>query len=181
MARGSMLIARTRTDTAQAAQLIREEIRAVDPDMALFNIRTLDEVLAQQRWLHRVFGTMFAVFAGIALVLAAVGLYAVTAYSVTQHTRDIGVRMLLGAQPFQVIWLFLRRAFIQVGIGLTIGLAAAFGVGRLLQSLLVQTSPSDPVTLVSIVVLLTVVALAACIWPARRATRLDPMQALRHE
>jgi ABC-type antimicrobial peptide transport system permease subunit len=129
----------------------------------------------------RVFGTMFTAFAVIALVLAGVGLYAVTAYLVTQHTRDIGVRMVLGAQPSQVIWVFLRRAFVQLGIGLAIGLAAAFGVGRLLQTLLVQTSPSDPVTLISVVVLVTVVAVAACIGPARRATRLDPLVALRHE
>jgi ABC-type antimicrobial peptide transport system permease subunit len=124
---------------------------------------------------------MFSVFAIIALVLAAVGLYAVTAYLVTQHTRDIGVRMVLGAQPGQVVWVFLRRAFIQLAIGLTIGLAAAFGVGRLLQTLLVQTSPSDPVTLISVVVLVSIVAVIACIGPARRATRLDPLIALRHE
>ena len=154
---------------------------AVDPDQALFNPRTMDELLAQQRWLLRVFSTMFAAFAIIALVLAAVGLYAVTAYAVTQHTRDIGVRMVLGAQPGQVIWLFLRRAFFQLTIGLSIGLAAAFGVGQLLQSLLVQTSSRDPVTLTSIVVLLALVAVVACIWPARRATRLDPLVALRHE
>jgi ABC-type antimicrobial peptide transport system permease subunit len=89
--------------------------------------------------------------------------------------------MVLGAQPGQVVWVFLRRAFIQLAIGLTIGLAAAFGVGRLLQTLLVQTSPSDPVTLISVVVLVSIVAVIACIGPARRATRLDPLIALRHE
>jgi predicted permease len=181
MARGAALLARTRSDPARAAEALREGIRAVDPDMALFNLRTMDEVLAQQRFFLRLFGTMFATFAVIALVLAAVGLYGVTAYSVTQHTREIGMRMVLGAKPPQVIWLFLRRAFVQLGIGLSIGIAAAFGVGQLLQSLLVQTSPRDPVTLVSIVVLLTLVAIAACIWPARKATRLDPLIALRHE
>ena len=181
MARGAMLIARTRTDSARATKALREAMLAVDPDQALFNPRTMDELLAQQRWLLRVFSTMFAAFAIIALVLAAVGLYAVTAYAVTQHTRDIGVRMVLGAQPGQVIWLFLRRAFFQLTIGLSIGLAAAFGVGQLLQTLLVQTSSRDPVTLTSIVVLLAVVAVVACIWPARRATRLDPLVALRHE
>ncbi len=181
MARSATLIARTRKDPAQTTKILREAILKVDPDQALVNPRTMEEILAQQRWLWRVFSTMFAVFAVIALVLAAVGLYAVTAYSVTQHTRDIGVRMVLGAQPGQVVWLFLRRAFVQLGIGLAIGLVAAFGVGRLLQSLLVQTSSRDPVTLISIVTLLTVVAVAACVWPARRATRLDPLVALRHE
>jgi putative ABC transport system permease protein len=178
---GMALIARTRAGAAQAGQTLREEMRVVDPDMALFNIRTLDEVMSQQRFLHRVFGTMFSLFAGIALILAAVGLYAVTAYAVTQHTREIGVRVVLGAAPAQVIALFLRRGAVQLGIGLLIGVAGAFGVGRLLQALLVQTSPRDPLTLVSIVALLTIVAAVACIVPARRATRLDPLHALRHE
>jgi putative ABC transport system permease protein len=135
-------------------------------------------VLAQQRW---VFGVMFGTFAIIALVLSAVGLYAVTTYSVTQRTSEIGVRMALGAQSAPVIWLFLRRAFVQLGIGLTIGLAGALAVGRMLQSLLVQTSSHDAVTLGSIVGILVFVALSASFWPARRATRLDPLIALRHD
>ena len=178
---GMALIARTRAGAAGAGQTLREEMRVVDPDMALFNIRTLDEVMSRQRFFHRVFGTMFSLFAGIALILAAVGLYAVTAYAVTQHTREIGMRLVLGARPGQVIALFLRRGAVQLGIGLVIGVAGAFGVGRLLQAQLVQTSPRDPLTLVSIVALLTIVAAVACIVPARRATRLDPLQALRHE
>jgi putative ABC transport system permease protein len=124
---------------------------------------------------------MFMVFAGIALVVAAVGLYAVTAYAVTQHTREIGVRLALGAQPGPVIWLFLKRSLGQLAIGVAIGLGAAVALGRVLQSFLVQTSTHDPLTLLSIVVLLTVVAIAACLGPARRATRLDPLLALRHD
>ena len=153
----------------------------VDPDQALATPRTMDEALAQNRWLLRVFTTMFSAFAVMALVLAAVGLYAVTAYAVTQHTRDIGVRMVLGAQPAQVIWLFLRRSIWQLAIGLTIGIVAAIGLGRVLESFLVQTSARDPVTLIAIVVLLTIVAFAASVGPARRATRLDPLNALRHD
>jgi ABC-type antimicrobial peptide transport system permease subunit len=124
---------------------------------------------------------MFAIFAGIALVLSAVGLYAVTAYSVIQRTPEIGVRMALGAQPPQVMWLVLRRALVQLAVGLPIGVAGAFGVGRLLQSLLVQTSTRDPVTIGTIVALMVGVSIGACIWPARRATRLDPVSALRYE
>ena len=181
MARAATVLARTRMDPALATPILRQAMMAVDPDQALSSPRTMDEALAQQRWLLRVFTTMFAAFALIALVLAAVGLYAVTAYTVTQRTRDIGVHMVLGAQPGQVIWLFLKRSLVQLTIGLTIGLAAALGVGRVLQSFLVQTSTHDPITLFSIVVLLIVVAVAACVGPARRATRLDPLTAIRHE
>jgi predicted permease len=181
MARGATVLARARTDVGQAAQALRQAMQLIDPDLALFNLRTVDEILAQQRWLLRLFTSMFSTFALIALVLAGVGLYAVTAYTVTQYTRDIGVRMVLGAKPLQVIWLFLRRAFVQLGIGLAIGLAGAIGVGQLLQAFLVQTSARDPVTLTIIATLLIVVAIAACIWPARNATRLDPLAALRHE
>jgi predicted permease len=181
MARGATVLARTRADPAHAAQILRQAMMTVDPDQALSTPRTMDEALAQQRWLLRVFTTMFAVFAAMALVLAAVGLYAVTAYAVTQQTRDIGVRMVLGAESGQVIWLFLKRSVVQLAIGLTVGLAAALGLGQLLQSFLVQTSTRDPITLISIVALLAVVAMLACVGPARRATRLDPLNALRDE
>ena len=124
---------------------------------------------------------MFTIFAVIALVLSAVGIYAVTAYSVTQRTQEIGVRMALGAQPQQVWWLIFRRVFVQMTIGLIIGMAGAFGVGRLLRSLLAQTSPTDPATLISIAVLFAAVSVVAGYWPARRATRLDPLVALRYE
>jgi hypothetical protein len=183
MARAANVLARTRsgTDPAQATKILREAMMGVDPDQALATPRTMEAALAQNRWLLRVFTTMFSVFAVMALILAAVGLYAVTAYAVTQHTRDIGVRMVLGAQPGQVVWLFLRRSIVQLGIGLTIGVAAALGLGRVLQSFLFQTSARDPVTLIVIVLLLTIVAVLASMGPARRATRLDPLNALRHE
>jgi predicted permease len=177
----AVLMVRAPSDPANVAALLREEIRAIDPDMPLFNIRSLDEALAQLRWSSRTFGTMFTVFALIALVLSAVGLYAVTAYSVTQRTQEIGVRMALGAEPSQVSWLVLRRGLAQVAAGVVLGLAGALGVGRLLRGLLVQTTPNDPMTLVGIVVVLVTVAVVACVWPARRATRVDPLTALRCE
>src|SRR5438094_7288928 len=124
---------------------------------------------------------MFAIFALIALALSAVGLYAVTAHSVAQRTQEIGVRMALGAQAPQVWWLIVRRGLVQLAIGLPIGLAGAFGVGTLLQSVVVQTSAHDPATLTSIVTLLIVVSVAASFWPARRATRLSPVTALRND
>ena len=178
---GATLLVRTRSDPAAATALLREEMRALDPDMPLFNIRTMEENLTRQRWPMRVFGTMFASFALIALVLSAVGLYAITAYGVTQRTQEIGVRMALGAEAPQVWWLIARRGLIHLAIGMVIGMPGAFAVGQLLQSLLVQTTPWDPATLGGIAALLTVVAIGACYWPAQRATRLDPVVALRHE
>ena len=179
--RAGVLIVRTPSDPAGVTALVRDTMRVLEPDLPLFNIQTLDQQLAEQRWEFQTFGTMFATFALIALVLSAVGLYAVTAYSVTRRTQEIGLRVALGARPGQVQWLILRLALGQLALGLTIGIAGAFGVGQLLQSLLVQTSPTDPTTLLSIVALLLSVAVAACLWPARRAARLDPMMALRHE
>jgi predicted permease len=175
------LFVRTASSAAIVLPQIREALRAVEPDLPLFNVQTMDERLAQGRWQFVVFGSMFAVFAGIALVLSAVGLFAVTTYSVTQRTQEIGVRMALGAQPVSILWLVLRRALIQLVIGLPIGIAGAVGVGKLLQSILVQTGPRDVVTLASIVMILIVVAVCACLWPARRASHLDPLIALRGE
>ena len=177
---GNVLV-RARGNPAAVMSVVRKEIFALDPDLSLANMRTLDESLAQQRWFPRVFGIMFTVFAGIAIVLAAVGLFAVTAYSVTQRVQEIGIRMALGAQSKQVSWLILRRGLIQLAVGLVLGLAGALGVGRLLQSMLFQTGSADPITLISISFLLIVIAVTACLWPAWQATRLNPVQALRYE
>jgi putative ABC transport system permease protein len=177
------LIARSEGDPQQLIPVLREEMRAIDPDLPLFNIRTMDEMLAQQRWAFRVFGTMFGIFALAALLLSAIGLYAVTAYSVNQRTQEIGVRTALGAQSTQVVWLFFRRALIHLSIGLTLGIAGAFGVGAIFESaqLLIQVNGRDPITIGSIALILLVVSLAASLLPARRATRLDPVAALRRE
>jgi putative ABC transport system permease protein len=174
-------MSRTSPGQTAAVPLIRQAVLELDADIPVFNVRTMDELLAQRRWQYRIFGGMFAVFAAIALLLAAVGLYAVMAYSVTQRTQEIGVRMVLGAPPREVVWLFLRRAFVLVAIGLTLGMSGAFGVGRLLQSLLVQSTGRDVPVLLSISLLMIVVAVTACVWPARRATRLNPVAALRYE
>jgi putative ABC transport system permease protein len=175
------LVVRGQGDPAALTALVREHMRAVEPDLPLFGILTLDQILAQQRFSFRVFGSMFGMFAVIALVLSAVGLYAVTAYAVSQRTAEIGVRMALGAQSSQVLWLMMRQALWQLAIGLPIGVAGAFGVGRLLQSVLAQTNGRDPLTVAGIAVVMMVVSIAACFWPARRATRLDPVAALRND
>jgi putative ABC transport system permease protein len=176
-----MLLIRAQRDAASLTSLARDEVRAIDPDLPLFGILTMDQQLAQQRWAFRIFGSMFAIFALIALALSTVGLYAVTAYSVAQRTQEIGVRMALGAQAAQVLWLILRRSLVQMAIGLTIGIAGAVGVGRLLSSVLFQTGARDPILMLGIISLLIVVSTSACLWPARRATRLDPVSALRDE
>jgi predicted permease len=183
-ARGQMsLLARAAGDPHQLTPALREAIRALDPDLPLFGIRTMEQNLAQARWPFRVFGTMFGIFAAMALLLSAIGLYAVTAYSVTQRIQEIGVRTALGAQSSQVVWLFLRRALIHMGVGLTIGTAGAFGVGQIFEAanMLVQINGRDPLTIGSIAALLAVVALIASVLPAHRATQLDPTTALRRE
>jgi predicted permease len=176
-----MLVVRTAGEPGAVTSIVREQMRAVEPDVPLFAIMTLDQMLALQRWSFRIFGSMFAIFAVIALVLSAVGLYAVTAYAVTQRTAEIGVRMALGAQPRQVLWLVFRRAVLQLAIGIPVGVAGAFGVGRLLQTVLFQTNAHDSVTIAAIALVMIAVSINACFWPARRATRLDPVNALRND
>ena len=166
---------------AGVASLLRREVASVDPDVTLFNVRPLNELLDDTRLQPRLIGTVLAAFAGIALLLSVVGLYAVTAYAVQQRTHEIGVRMALGAQSREVVWLFVRRGMVPLGIGLIIGLAGAFAVGKLLQGLLIQTSSTDPITLLFILVLLVFVSVAGCLLPARRAARLDPLTVLRYE
>jgi predicted permease len=179
--RGLVLVVRAIGEPGRITSVVREEMRAVEPDLPLFNIMTMDQSLARMRWPFRVFGSMFAIFAAIALALSAVGLYAVTAYSVTQRAPEIGVRMALGAKPQQVMWLVLRRGLLQLAIGLPIGVAGAFGVGQLLRSILVQNGGRDVTTIVAIAAVMIGVSVFACFWPAQRATRLDPLAALRYE
>jgi putative ABC transport system permease protein len=178
---GLVLLVRSRLDPGSVMNAVRREVQAVDQDQPVFTVRTLDELLSQSMWPYRVFGSLFAIFAFIALVMSAVGLYAVMAYSVTQRTTEIGVRMALGAKGSQVSWLILKRGLLQLGLGLAIGLAGAFGLSRVMQSLLVQTTARDPVTFATITAILACVAVAACVIPSRRATRVDPLVALRAE
>jgi predicted permease len=176
---GAALLIRSRLDPAAMMNAVRREVQSVDPDQPVFTVQTVEEMLARATWPYRVFGSLFAIFALIALVLSAVGLYAVMAYSVTQRTAEIGVRMALGADRRQVSWLVLRRGLLQLAIGLTLGLAGAYGLSQVLTELLAGVTPTDPLTFAAITALLTAVAGAACLLPARRASRLDPVVALR--
>ena len=179
---GAAVIVRSRTDAAALVAAVRREVQALDPDQAVGNAQTVDQVLVRQSWPFRVFGTAFAILALIALTLASVGLYAVIAYSVSTRTQEIGVRMALGASGGRVRWLILRRGLVQIGLGLVVGLAGAYAAGRFVLSLvLAQVSGTDPVIFVAVPILLTLVALAACLVPARRAAALDPLAALRDD
>jgi predicted permease len=178
---GAALLVRSRLPSGALVDPLRQAVQSVDADQPVFSIQTLDRMLDQERWPFRVFGVMFTVFAIIALVLSSVGLYAVMAYSVTQRTSEIGLRMALGAQARQVEWMILRLGLIQLAVGLSIGLAGAMLVGSVMDSMLVGITPGDPMTFAAITTLLTTVSLAACLVPARRATKVDPLTALRAE
>jgi putative ABC transport system permease protein len=179
--RGVSLLVRSALPPASVMQAVRREVQVIDPDQPVFTIQTLEQLLAADRWPYRIFGTLFAVLAAIALLLSSVGLYAVMANAVVQRTQEIGVRMAMGARPEQVSWLILKRGLMQLAMGLPLGLAGAVMLGVVLQRMLVDTTPGDPLTLAAITILLSVVSISACLLPARRATRVDPVIALRVE
>ena len=144
-------------------------------------VSTPQELLRERRWPYTAFGGAFAIFAAIALALSSVGLYALMAYAITQRTQEIGVRMAIGARGRHVAWLFLKRGLTQMAIGLVPGLTGAFALSGVLQSMLVRVSPGDPLTFGVVTVVLTTVAVSACLLPVRRATRIDPLLALRQD
>ena len=175
------IIARTNGNPKALITAFRKEVQALDPDLPVFNASTLDEFLTQKRWGFRVFGTLFSLFAAFALILASVGLYAVMAYGVVQRTPEIGVRMALGASRMSILALVMRTGLYQFAIGLVLGLTAAFAATRVLSSILVRVKPSDPFTFITLATVLFLVTMIACIIPARRAMRVDPIVALRYE
>jgi predicted permease len=175
------VMVRSKFATASMADEIRRAVQEIDRDQPVFTIQSLEDLLRERRWPYTAFGGAFAIFAIVALVLSSVGLYALMAYAVTQRTAEIGVRMALGARARHVAWLFLGGGMTQVTIGLAIGLGGAFALSGVLQAVLVDVTPGDPLTLLTVTVVLTAVALAACLLPVRRATRIDPLAALRQE
>ena len=173
------IVARGADGIGPMVALLREQVRTLDPGLPLYGIETLDAAAARARTPQRLVSTWFGILAFVALVLSTVGVFALTSYGVAQRTREIGMRMALGAQAHQVAWLFLGRTTAHLLIALTIGIFGALTTGRLLQTFLVGTSAPDPLTLFLVVALLALVATAACVIPARRAARLDPVAALR--
>jgi putative ABC transport system permease protein len=172
------LVIRTAGDPAGFAATLRREVQALDKDQPIYNVRTLDDVVANSLGTRRVSMQLFAVFACAALLLAALGIYGVMAYSVTQRTREIGLRMALGAQKSDVLGLVIRQGMILTVIGVVVGVAGAFALTRVIGNLLYGVTATDPATFVAIPLLLLFVALVACYLPARRAAKLDPTIAL---
>ena len=179
---GTNIIVRSALSVGSVASVLRQELRAVDPDLPLYNIRTVTEQLDSGRWAQRFTSSLFTIFAGIALVLAVVGLYGVTAYGAGRRTKELGVRIALGAQSSHVWWLVTRGAFRQLAASLPIlGAAGSVAVAQVLPAELSGASGGDPLTLVAVAMLLLVVGIAASFIPARRAMGLDPVTALRAE
>ncbi len=178
---GVFVIARTRVPAATLAEAFRQEPPALDPDVAAFEIQTLESRIAQQRLNVGAFSAVFTTFAMVALLLAAVGLYAVMAHSVSRRTQEIGIRMAIGGARHDILALLFGEAMRPLAIGLTVGLPLAFGVTRVLQASLVGVAPGDPITFAGVVVVMVLAGVLGCAIPARRATRVDPLVALRCE
>jgi putative ABC transport system permease protein len=178
---GTNLVIRTQGDPANLAAAVRKEVQAIDPDQPVAAVRTMDEwvdtSVAQPRYRTALLGLL----ALLALVLASTGIYGVMSYSVAQRTHEIGVRMALGAKRLDVLSMVVRQGMVLVVSGVAIGLLGAFALTRVMSSLLFGVTAKDPITFVVVATLLTLVAFVACYIPARRATKVDPLVALRYE
>jgi predicted permease len=177
----TILIARTASDPRAMISAIRSEVQRLDANLPVFDIKTMKEHMRLSLFPARLAAAMLGGFGLLALTLAAIGIYGVMSYSVAQRTREVGIRMALGAQADDVLKLVVKQGMILVSIGVAIGLGAAFLLTSLMSSLLFGVSPTDPLTFIIVPLILTGVTLGACFVPARRATRVDPMIALRYE
>jgi putative ABC transport system permease protein len=177
------LVARTSTDPQKVIGAVRNETRALDPDLAFYAVMTMERLIAdtQPTFMRRYPALLLTCFATLALILAAIGIYGVISYSVTQRTREIGLRMALGAQTGDVLIMVLKQGMSLILIGVAVGLVSALALTRLMRSLLFGIGATDPLTYIAISSLLIFVSLLACWIPARRATKVDPMIALRCE
>jgi len=178
---GMSIVVRTRGNPMDLAKSVQEQIWSLDREQPITELQTMDDRISDSLARPRFYMFLPAVFAGMALVLAAVGIYGVISYSVSLRTHEIGVRMSIGAQPRDVMIMVLRQGMGLSACGLALGLAGSLGAGRLLRSLLYGVSATDPVVYSAVTLLLALVALAACYQPARRAARAVPLVALRHE
>jgi predicted permease len=173
------LLLRTRQDPSTMAPVLAREVHALDPDVAPYGVLTIREQLARQTLTQLVAGRFLAIFGGLALLLATIGLYGVMSYAVSQSTRELGLRVALGAAPSHLLRLVMSRGLVLIGLGIAVGLAAALATTRLFGYLLYGVSPRDPLSFGSALVIITIASMAACFLPAWRATRTDPLRALR--
>jgi putative ABC transport system permease protein len=175
------IVVRTHGDPLAFTPTVRTEVSAIDLDLPLYFVYSMEQLIAKNAFFFNLFSTLFAIFGVSALVLAAVGIYGVISFSVTQRTQEIGVRMALGAQKGNVLGMIVRQGSVQLAIGLGIGLVIAFLGSRLLGDILFEVKPNDPLTFVGVCLALTSIALTACLIPAQRASRVDPLVSIRYD
>ena len=175
------VVARSNGQPMQLTNPVRAAVASLDPDIPLYWVYPLREAIARPLWFIRIFGTMFMIFGFIALFLASIGLYAVMSFSVSRRTREVGIRMALGARSGDVVRMIFRQGAMQLAVGMTVGIAVALGMSQLLQMLLLDVNPRDPLIFSGVVFTLVATGLLACLIPARRATKVDPLTALRSE
>jgi ABC-type antimicrobial peptide transport system permease subunit len=172
-------VVRTAGEPGSMAGSVREAIRAVDKGIPTYNLKTMNDVVSTSAAPHRVPMLLLSAFAGVAMLLAMLGIYGVTSYYVTQRTHEIGLRMALGAQIADVLKLVVVRAMLLTTIGIGIGVAGAVAITRYMATLLFGVKPIDTTTFIGVALLLALVVLVACVVPARRAAKIDPLEALR--
>jgi len=175
------IVVRSRGEPTQATSTVLGALKQVDPLLPAYRIMSMDANIQQSYWQQSLYGKMFGAFAAIALVLAAVGVYGVISYAVSQRTQEIGVRVALGAQRVDVLRLIVGQGALLGGLGIAIGLIGALGVTRFLRTMLFGVSPFDPTSFAGVSAVLTAIALLASYIPARRAAKVDPVEALRYE
>ncbi len=175
------IVVRAAANPAGLTAAIRGEIRSADPGLAVFSVRTMEDLRRSGFWQFRLFGYMFGIFGAAALFLAGIGVYGVLSFSVSQRTQEMGVRIALGAQRADVLRLVVRQGITLAMIGVVVGMAGAFGVTRVISSLLYNVTPTDPISFGGVAIFLTAIAFVASYLPARRATTVDPIVALRNE
>ena len=174
-------VVKTNSEPRTFVPAVTKEVGAMDQDIPLFGEKSMEEYLSASVAAPRFSTTLLSIFAAVALVLTVVGLYGVMSYSVARRTNEIGIRLALGAQPRDVLLMIVKQASSLIILGLVIGLAGAYAATRVISSLLFGVKAKDPFTFAGVAVLLAVVALLACYIPAWRATKIDPMEALRNE
>jgi predicted permease len=178
---GTIIMIKTETNPLALADAVQAQIHSLDPNLPIFNIETMEKHVGQALLLPRLAGTLFGVFGASGLLLASIGLYGVVNFAVKRRTREIGIRMALGAEHNAVVRMVAGQGALMVAIGLVFGLAISLAVSRVAAALLFGVSPTDPLTFAGVSLILIAVALVAVMLPARRAAKLDPMIALRHE